>query len=53
MRLAASEEVREESAMSNGEDVRTVINHVPAVSCIQLPTLEMIEAIQRSRNRLD
>src|SRR5437879_2309104 len=35
--------------MSNGDVARAVISHVPAVSCIQLPVLEMIEAIRRSR----
>ena len=36
-------------AMSRGEVVRTVMSQVPAVSCIQVPTEEMVEAIQRSR----
>jgi hypothetical protein len=36
-------------AMSSGDAVRTVISQVPAVSCIQVPTDEMVEAIQRSR----
>jgi len=35
--------------MSNGDVVRAVISHVPAVSCIQLPVLEIIEAMRRSR----
>jgi hypothetical protein len=29
--------------------VSEVISQVPAVSCIQVPTEEMVEAIQRSR----
>ena len=36
-------------AMSSGEAVREVINQVPAVSCIQVPREETVEAIQRSR----
>ena len=38
-------------AMSSGEPVSAVISQVPAVSCIQVPTDEMVEAIQRSRKR--
>jgi hypothetical protein len=38
------------SAISSGDEVRTVISHVPAVSCIHVPTDEMVDAIQRSRN---
>jgi hypothetical protein len=38
-------------AMSSGEVVRAVMSHVPAVSCIQVPREEMVEAIQRSRKR--
>ena len=38
-------------AISRGEVVRAVISQVPAVSCIQVPTDEMVEAIQRSRKR--
>ena len=38
------------SAISSGEVVSTVISQVPAVSCIQVPTEETVEAIQRSRN---
>ena len=36
-------------AMSRGEAVRDVMSQVPAVSCIQVPRLEMVLAIQRSR----
>lgn len=36
-------------AMSRGEVVRTAMSQVPAVSCIQVPTEETVEAIQRSR----
>ena len=36
-------------AMSSGEVVSTVISQVPAVSCIQVPTEETVEASQRSR----
>ena len=39
------------SAMSSGEEVSAVINHVPAVSCIQLPVLEIMEAHSRFRKR--
>jgi hypothetical protein len=35
--------------MSNGEAVSEVISHVPAVSCIQVPTEETVLAIHRSR----
>ena len=38
-------------AMSSGDAVREVISQVPAVSCIQVPTEEMVLAIQRSRKR--
>src|ERR1700733_4512530 len=38
-------------AISNGDVVSEVINHVPAVSCIHVPTDETVLAIQRSRNR--
>src|SRR6185312_169204 len=38
------------SAISSGEVVRIAISQVPAVSCIQVPRLETVEAIQRSRN---
>jgi hypothetical protein len=38
-------------AMSRGEVVRAVMSQVPAVSCIQVPREEMVEAIQRSRKR--
>lgn len=37
------------SAMSSGDEVIAVISQVPAVSCIQVPTLETVDAIQRSR----
>jgi hypothetical protein len=37
-------------AMSRGEAVRAVMSQVPAVSCIQVPREEMVDAIQRSRN---
>jgi len=32
------------STMSKGDVVSAVISHVPAVSCIQLPVLEMMDA---------
>ena len=35
--------------MSRGDAVRAVMSQVPAVSCIQVPREEMVEAIQRSR----
>jgi hypothetical protein len=35
--------------MRSGDVVSAVISHVPAVSCIQLPVFEIIEAIRRSR----
>src|SRR5579875_1476847 len=38
------------SAISSGDVVNTVISHVPAVSCIHVPTLDTVDAIQRSRN---
>jgi hypothetical protein len=38
-------------AISRGEVVSMVISQVPAVSCIQVPRLETVEAIQRSRKR--
>jgi hypothetical protein len=38
------------SAISKGELVSAVINHAPAVSCIQLPVLEMTDAMSRFRN---
>src|SRR5579862_1641030 len=38
-------------AMSSADLVRTVISQVPAVSCIQEPTLEMIDASQRLRKK--
>jgi hypothetical protein len=38
-------------AMSRGEAVRAVMSQVPAVSCIQVPREETVEAIQRSRKR--
>ena len=41
------------SAMSSGEVVSTVINQVPAVSCIQPPRLETVEAIQSLRKSGD
>jgi len=37
-------------AMRSGEVVREVISQVPAVSCIHVPTEEMVEAIQRLRS---
>ena len=37
------------SAISSGEAVSTVISQVPAVSCIHVPTLDTVDAIQRSR----
>ena len=37
------------SAMSSGEGVSTVISQVPAVSCIQPPRLETVEATQSLR----
>src|ERR1700733_7301208 len=37
------------NAISNGDAVSEVINHVPAVSCIHVPTDETVLAIQRSR----
>ena len=37
------------SAMSRGEAVSAVMSQVPAVSCIQVPTEETVDAIQRSR----
>ena len=37
--------------MSSGEPVSEVISQVPAVSCIHVPIEEIVEAIQRSRNR--
>jgi hypothetical protein len=39
------------SAIRSGEAVRAVISQVPAVSCIHVPTEEIVEAIQRSRKR--
>ena len=39
------------SATNRGEVVREVINQAPAVSSIQPPMLETIEAIWRSRNK--
>ena len=41
------------SAMSSGDGVRIVINQVPAVSCIQPPRLEMVEAIHSLRKSGD
>ena len=38
-------------AMSKGDGVSTVINQVPAVSCIHPPRLDTMEASHRSRNR--
>ena len=38
------------SAISSGDVVSTVINHVPAVSCIHVPKLDTVDAIHRSRN---
>ena len=38
-------------AIKSGEGVRTVINQVPAVSCIQPPRFEMVAAIQSFRKR--
>lgn len=35
--------------MRKGEAVNALINQVPAVSCIQLPTLEMTDASNRLR----
>ena len=37
------------SAISSGDAVSEVISQVPAVSCIQVPMLETVEAIQRLR----
>ena len=37
------------SAMGSGEAVSVVISHVPAVSCIQLPVSETMDAITRYR----
>jgi hypothetical protein len=39
------------SAISSGEAVNEVISQVPAVSCIQVPIEEIVEATQRSRKR--
>src|ERR1700678_3828926 len=39
------------SAINRGDAVSQVISHVPAVSCIHVPTDEMVLAIQRSRKR--
>src|ERR1700733_7337546 len=38
------------SAISKGDAVNAVISHVPAVSCIHVPTDEIVLAIHRSRN---
>ena len=37
------------NAISRGDAVSEVISHVPAVSCIHVPTEETVLAIQRSR----
>ena len=37
------------SAIRNGDPVSTVISHVADVSCIHVPTFEMIEASHRLR----
>ena len=39
------------NAISSGLAVNTVISHVPAVSCIHVPTEEIVDAIHRSRNK--
>jgi hypothetical protein len=39
------------NAISSGDAVSEVISHVPAVSCIHVPTDETVLAIQRSRKR--
>jgi hypothetical protein len=36
------------NAISSGDVVSTVISHVPAVSCIHVPRLDTVDAIQRS-----
>ena len=38
------------SAINSGDEVRAVISHVPAVSCIHVPIEETVLAIHRSRN---
>ena len=38
------------SAISSGDGVSTVISQVPAVSCIQPPRFEMVDATQSLRN---